>query len=48
MSKRFVLSAGDGASVSFGGLSPAGFERYFEELAPLLTSGGPPDVAAPR
>jgi mannose-6-phosphate isomerase-like protein (cupin superfamily) len=27
-------------------ISPAGFERYFEELAPLLAPGGPPDLAA--
>ena len=25
-------------------ISPAGFERYFEELAGILTAGGPPDV----
>jgi len=24
-------------------ISPAGFERYFEEMAPLLSGGGPPD-----
>ena len=24
-------------------ISPAGFERYFEELAGILTAGGPPD-----
>jgi quercetin dioxygenase-like cupin family protein len=24
--------------------SPAGFERYFEELAEVLSAGGPPDV----
>jgi hypothetical protein len=24
--------------------SPAGFERYFEELAKILSAGGPPDV----
>jgi mannose-6-phosphate isomerase-like protein (cupin superfamily) len=27
-------------------ISPAGFERYFEELAPLLAGDGPPDFAA--
>ena len=27
-------------------ISPGGFERYFDELAPLLSAGGPPDVAA--
>jgi quercetin dioxygenase-like cupin family protein len=27
-------------------ISPAGFERYFEELAPLLGGQGPPDVQA--
>ena len=27
-------------------ISPAGFERYFDEIEPLLTTGGPPDVAA--
>lgn len=26
-------------------ISPAGFERYFEELADILSAGGPPDVA---
>ena len=25
-------------------ISPAGFERYFEELAEVLSAGGPPDV----
>ena len=25
-------------------ISPAGFERYFEELAGVLSAGGPPDV----
>ncbi len=25
-------------------ISPAGFERYFEELAEALSAGGPPDV----
>ena len=25
-------------------ISPAGFERYFEELAEILSVGGPPDV----
>jgi quercetin dioxygenase-like cupin family protein len=27
-------------------ISPAGFEQYFRELAPLLAGAGPPDVAA--
>jgi mannose-6-phosphate isomerase-like protein (cupin superfamily) len=27
-------------------ISPAGFERYFEELAPLLSADGPPDLEA--
>ena len=27
-------------------ISPAGFEEYFRELAPLLGGDGPPDVAA--
>ncbi len=27
-------------------ISPAGFERYFEEIAPLLAAGPPPDFAA--
>jgi mannose-6-phosphate isomerase-like protein (cupin superfamily) len=27
-------------------ISPGGFERYFEELAPLLMGAGRPDVAA--
>lgn len=26
-------------------ISPAGFERYFEELSGILSAGGPPDVA---
>lgn len=26
-------------------ISPASFERYFEELAEILSAGGPPDVA---
>lgn len=26
-------------------ISPAGFERYFEELDDILSAGGPPDVA---
>jgi len=25
-------------------ISPAGFEKYFEELAEILSAGGPPDV----
>ena len=25
-------------------ISPAGFEKYFEELAELLAPGGPPDI----
>jgi len=27
-------------------ISPAGFERYFEQLTELLRDGGPPDPAA--
>jgi hypothetical protein len=27
-------------------ISPAGFERYFEEMAPQLTRDGPPDFEA--
>jgi hypothetical protein len=27
-------------------ISPAGFEDYFRELAPLLNAGGPPDEEA--
>jgi len=27
-------------------ISPAGFERYFEEIAPLLPGAGPPDETA--
>lgn len=27
-------------------ITPAGFEHYFEEIAPLLSGGGAPDVAA--
>ena len=26
-------------------ISPAGFEKYFEELAELVTPGGPPDIS---
>ena len=29
-------------------ISPAGFERYFEEMAPHLSGGGPPDFEAAR
>jgi hypothetical protein len=28
------------------GISPAGFERYFAELAPLIPADGPPDMEA--
>jgi hypothetical protein len=27
-------------------ISPAGFESYFAEIAPLLTGDGPPDIEA--
>jgi mannose-6-phosphate isomerase-like protein (cupin superfamily) len=27
-------------------ISPGGFEQYFAEMAPLLNTGGPPDVSA--
>ncbi len=27
-------------------ITPAGFEEYFADIAPLLNAGGPPDVAA--
>jgi cupin domain len=27
-------------------ISPAGFERYFEEMIDLLQQGGPPDLTA--
>ena len=27
-------------------ISPGGFDRYFADLAPLLSAGGPPDFAA--
>jgi quercetin dioxygenase-like cupin family protein len=27
-------------------ISPAGFEKYFDELAPLIPAGAPPDVEA--
>ena len=38
-------NAGDEPARVLELISPAGFERYFEEIAPLLAAG-PPDVAA--
>ena len=39
-------NAGDEPARLLELISPAGFERYFEELAPLLATGGPPDLSA--
>ena len=39
-------NAGDEPARLLELISPAGFERYFEELAPHLSGGGPPDVEA--
>src|SRR4051794_37332239 len=39
-------NAGDESAKLLEIISPAGFEVYFRELAPLLGGGGPPDVAA--
>jgi quercetin dioxygenase-like cupin family protein len=39
-------NAGDEPARLLELISPAGFERYFEELAPLFAGGGPPDVEA--
>jgi mannose-6-phosphate isomerase-like protein (cupin superfamily) len=39
-------NAGEEAARVLELISPSGFERYFEELAPLLATGGPPDLAA--
>ena len=39
-------NAGDEPARVLELISPAGFERYFEELAPLLAGGGAPDVSA--
>ena len=39
-------NAGDEPARLLELISPAGFERYFEELAPHLAGGGPPDVEA--
>ncbi len=39
-------NAGDEPTRVLELISPAGFERYFEEIAALLAAGPPPDVAA--
>jgi mannose-6-phosphate isomerase-like protein (cupin superfamily) len=39
-------NAGDEPARILEIISPAGFERYFEQLAELLRDGGPPDPAA--
>jgi mannose-6-phosphate isomerase-like protein (cupin superfamily) len=39
-------NAGDRPARILEIISPAGFERYFEQLAELLRDGGPPDPAA--
>ena len=39
-------NAGDEPARLLELISPAGFERYFEELAPHLSGSGPPDVEA--
>lgn len=39
-------NAGEGRARLLELISPGGFERYFEEMAPHLNSGGPPDVEA--
>jgi mannose-6-phosphate isomerase-like protein (cupin superfamily) len=39
-------NAGDEPARLLELISPGGFERYFEEMAPHLTGGGPPDVEA--
>jgi mannose-6-phosphate isomerase-like protein (cupin superfamily) len=37
-------NAGDEEAVLLELISPGGFAGYFDELAPLLAGGGPPDV----
>ena len=37
-------NAGDEPARLLELISPAGFERYFEDMAPLLQAGGPPDL----
>jgi mannose-6-phosphate isomerase-like protein (cupin superfamily) len=37
-------NAGDEPARLLELISPAGFERYFEEMSPLLQTGGPPDT----
>jgi mannose-6-phosphate isomerase-like protein (cupin superfamily) len=39
-------NAGDDPVVFIEVISPAGFERYFAEMAPLLAAGGPRDLEA--
>ena len=39
-------NAGDEEARLLELISPAGFEAYFTEMAPILNAAGPPDVAA--
>jgi quercetin dioxygenase-like cupin family protein len=39
-------NAGDEEARLLELISPAGFEAYFAEMAPILNAAGPPDVAA--
>jgi quercetin dioxygenase-like cupin family protein len=39
-------NAGDEEARLMEMISPAGFEAYFAEMAPILNADGPPDVAA--
>ena len=39
-------NAGDEEARLIELISPAGFEAYFAEMAPILNAAGPPDVAA--
>jgi quercetin dioxygenase-like cupin family protein len=41
-------NAGDEEARLLELISPAGFEAYFAEMAPILNAAGPPDVAALR
>jgi quercetin dioxygenase-like cupin family protein len=41
-------NAGDGEARLLELISPAGFEAYFAEMAPILNAAGPPDVGALR
>ena len=39
-------NAGDAPARLIEMVSPAGFEAYFAEMAPILNAGGPPDLEA--